>query len=443
MKDKLTDIAIRAMKPRPQSYRVSDGGGLYLQIETSGSKLWRYAYRFGGKQKTLAIGAYPDVSLADARARHLEARRLLSEGVDPGQVRQQAKRDQKVADANSFEAVAREYAEKRKSSWSARHHKEFIARLADNIFPELGERPIAEIQAPDLLAVLRKVESRGALDAAKRLRSVCSLIFRYGVATGRCKADVARDLVGALEPPTPSRMAAVRPEELPALVQAIVGYTGSPVVRLGLQLLMLTAVRPGELVAARWEEFDEENRVWIVPAMRMKRKKADKAKIEGEHLVPLSPWAMEVLEELKQYSVDGEYLFPHERHAVGHMRTDALLYGLYAMGYQGTQTGHGFRAIFSTILNEHRGLGLHKFPSAVIEKQLAHVEGTTVSRAYNRAQYLTERQDLMDYWADYLTGLRNDKQVPPTAKAEPKVIALTSRARSRRGLGASLMCFAL
>jgi integrase len=249
--------------------------------------------------------------------------------------------------------------------------------------------------------------------------------------------------MGALEPPTPGQMNAVRPEELPKLVQDIEGYTGSPVVRLGLQLLMLTFVRPGALVSMRWCDVDAENRVWVVPASAMKLKKADKNRIEGEHLVPLSDWAMAILEELKDYSGDGVYVFPSSRNPAVPMNTDDLLYGLYALNYRGKMSTHGFRAVASTVLNEQRGLGLHSFSPEIIEKQLAHKEPNKVKGAYNRAMYMQERQDLMDYWSNYLEGLRHGKQEPPSAKAETKVIMVTVPKRARRGLGASLMCFAL
>ncbi|MGA7323863.1 MAG: integrase arm-type DNA-binding domain-containing protein [Rhodomicrobium sp.] len=396
----LTDTAIKAAKPREKAYKLSDGGGMFLLVRPDGSKYWRLKYRFADKEKLLALGVYgtggDKVSLKEARDRRGAARSLLKEGKDPAGERKAAKAAERGETA--FEAVAREYAEKQKNRWSESHHRSFVKRLEADIFPAIGKKPIAEIEAPDLLDALRKVERRGSYDTSHRLVQRCGAVFRYGIATGRCKRDVAADLRGALTPHKVKHMAAVKPEELPALLHKIDGYEGELQTCLGLRLLALTFVRTGELIAAEWPEFNMDERLWLIPAERTKRRR--------EHLVPLSRQAVAILEELRRLNGSHHYVFPG-RNRVKHISQNTLIFALYRLGYHKLMTGHGFRTLASTILNEARKpTGERLFHVDVIERQLAHTELNRVRAAYDRSEHLPERATMMQWWADHLDGLR-------------------------------------
>ncbi len=391
----LTDTTIRKVKPEAKPLKLADEKGMFLLVTPAGGKLWRLKYRFDGKEKLLALGAYPDVTLAAARDKRDAARRQLSDGIDPGESRKADKRARALAVENCFEAVAREWYGKRAPTWVATHSKDVLRRLEGNIFPVLGRRPIADIDAPELLATVRKIEARGAHDLAHRVLAVCGQVFRYGVATGRCKRDLSADLRGALTPHVKAHQAAVRPEELPDLLRQVDRYdktTGDTLTRLALQLLGATFVRTGELLGATWEEFDLDAALWAIPASRMKMK--------TEHLVPLSRHALAILDELRPISGAGRFLFPG-RNPDKPISNNTMLFALYRLGYKGKMTGHGFRAVASTILNES---GL--FRPDVIERQLAHCERNEIRGAYNRAEYLPERRKLMDWWGDYLGQLK-------------------------------------
>src|SRR5690349_7686158 len=373
---------------------------MYLEIAPSGGKWWRFKYRFGGKEKRLSLGVYPDVALTVARKRRDAARELLADGKDPSAQRKADKLEAAAKATNSFEAVAREWYGKHSRTWAATHAADVLRQLESNLFPEIGDKPIADISAPILLAAVRKIEHRGAYDLAHRVLQVASQVFRYGVATGRCERDPAPDLRGALTPHKSRNQAAVTPDELPALLRAIANYgdLGEKLTGYALRLMALTFVRTGELVGATWDEIDLEGAAWIVPAERMKMK--------TEHVVPLSRQAVEILRELKTMGAGSRYVFPG-RNPEKPISNNTMLFALYRLGYKGKMTGHGFRAVASTILNESG------FRSDVIERQLAHCERNDVRGAYNRAEYLPERRKMMQQWADMLAAMVQGSKVIP------------------------------
>ena len=399
----LSAVAIRNAKPGTKPRRLYDSGGLYLEVAPAGGRWWRFAYRYGGKRKLLSLGVFPDVSLVDARERRDEARRLLASGVDPSAHRKAEKRAAILRDANSFEAVGREWYGKQAAVWTARHANDVLRRLESNLFPDLGDRPIAEITAPELLAAVRKVESRGAYDLAHRMLGVAGQVFRYAVATHRCERDPSGDLRGALTPHKVRNQAAIRPEELPALLKAIDRYPeiGDRQTALGLRLLCLTFVRTTELIGAEWSEFadlDGKAPNWEVPAERMKMKEA--------HIVPLSRQAVALLKELRVIAGNSRYVLAG-RNRDKPVSNNTLLFALYRLGYKGKMTGHGFRAVASSALNEAG------WRPDVIERQLAHKEPNKVRAAYNRAEYLPERQKMMQHWADMVDAYARDADVIP------------------------------
>jgi len=380
--------------------KLHDGGGLYLWVYADGSKFWRLRYWIAGKEKSLSFGAYPVVSLKEARGKRDEQSKILDANLDPSAERKASNLKSKLAAENSFEAVAREWYEKQLHTWVEHHAKDVKRRLELNIFPSLGRRPICEIEAPELLAAVQKIEKRGAFDLAHRVLQVCGQVFRYGIATGRCTRDLSRDLRGALAPHKKQHQAAVRPEELPDLLRAIATYDelGDKQTRLALQLLAQTFVRTNELIGAEWPEFDLDNALWVIPAGRMK--------MRSEHIVPLSTQALTVLQQLKEIACGSRYVLPG-RNPSKPMSNNTMLFALYRLGYKGKMTGHGFRAVASTILNETG------FNPDVIERQLAHCERNEVRGAYNRAEYLQERKRMMQYWADYLDKIEAGAEVIP------------------------------
>ncbi|MEO6830426.1 MAG: integrase arm-type DNA-binding domain-containing protein, partial [Acidobacteriaceae bacterium] len=378
--------------------KLHDGEGLYLWVFANGRKHWRFRWRVDGKERLLALGQYPHVSLAEARKQRDKMQGQREHDLDPSAERMAEIQRKRIADANSLETVAKEWYGKQVHVWSASHIRDVKRRLEGNIFPILGQRPIAEIEAPELLSAIRKIESRGSYDLAHRVLQVCGQVFRFGIATGRCNRDLSKDLHGALTPHQKQHQAAVRPEELPALMRAIAGYDrlGSSQVRLALQLLALTFVRTGELIGATWDEFKLDEKVWVIPAERMK--------MRAEHIVPLPTQTLALLAELKPLSGYSRFILPG-RNAAKTLSNGAMLMALKRLGYRGKMTGHGFRSVASTVLNEQG------FRPDVIERQLSHCERNAIRGAYNRAEYLPERKRMMQWWADYLDSLLNGSKV--------------------------------
>jgi integrase len=396
----LSDTAIRAAKAAKKPQRLFDGGGLYLEISPSGGKLWRMKYRFGGKEKRLSFGVYPDVSLKDARERRDEARKLLANGKDPGEVKKAQKAAIQAAIADSFEAVAREWFGTWKANKAESHSSKIIARLENDVFPWIGGEPVAGITAPMVLSVLRRIESRGVIETAHRAKENISMVMRYAIATGRAERDPCPDLRGALTPVRKRHMAAITtPSEAGALLRAIEAYKGSYVVRAALSLAPLVFVRPGELRTARWSDIDLEQGEWRYTV----------SKTRTDHLVPLARQAVEILREIHTLTGQGEFVFPGLNH--GQAISDATINkALRSLGYctKTEMTGHGFRAMARTLLHEE----LH-FPPEVIEHQLAHSVPDALGTAYNRTKFLKERREMMQAWADYLDQLKKGSDVIP------------------------------
>jgi integrase len=406
----LSDVEVRNAKPKDKEYKLMDGFGLFLLVTPTNGKLWRLDYRYGGKRKTMAFGAYPALSLADARKRREEAKKLLANGVDPGAVRKAQKQAQ-TEEKETFELIAREWHEKFKASWSSSHAHVTITRLERDVFPWIGKRPISEIDPPEVLAVLRRIESRGAGETARRMRIVCGQVFRYAVATGRAKRDPTPDLKGALSPVISRHMAALTdPKEVAPLLRAIDDYKGSFVVKCALQLAALVFVRPGELRAAQWAEIDLDAAEWNIPVERMKLPLKTKQERKGQsHLVPLSNQAIGILKELQPLTGHGKYVFPSHRTTSRPLSDNAVLSALRRMGFaKDEMSGHGFRAMARTILDEV----LHVRPD-YIEHQLAHAVRDPNGRAYNRTAHLEERRKMMQTWADYLDGLKAGAVILP------------------------------
>ncbi|MDD2367439.1 MAG: integrase arm-type DNA-binding domain-containing protein [Desulfuromonadaceae bacterium] len=391
----LSDIQVKNAKPKEKEYKLMDGFGLFLLVTPTSGKLWRFDYRIGDKRKTMAFGAYPAITLADARQRREEAKKLLANGGDPSENKKAQKTTQGELDANTFEVIAREWHTKFSHTWVPSHAKHKLERLEKTVFPWIGKRPIKELTAPDVLSVLRRLESRGILDTAHRVRFECGAIFRYAVATGRADRDPVADLKGALPPVKNGHHAApTDPKAVAPLLRAIDEFQGSFVVKCALQLAPLLFVRPGELRSAEWSEIDFETAEWNIPAGKMKMKIA--------HLVPLSQQAVKVLLELKQLTGHSKYVFPCQRSPLRCMSENAVNAGLRRMGFEKTEiTGHGFRAMARTILDE-----VLQVRPDYIEHQLAHAVKDPNGRAYNRTAHLVERRKMMQLWADYLDGLK-------------------------------------
>jgi Integrase len=401
----LNEMKIRNAKSRGKFYKLTDSGGLYLHVTEKGGKLWRFKYRFAGKYKLLALGSYPEISLLDVRQSRDEARRQLAKEIDPSAARR-AQKQATIQEIETFELIAKEWHKIFFSTWSVRYAETLMSRLELYIFPWIGKRPIAEIKAPELLAVLRRIESRGILDTTQRVRIICGQVFRYAVVTGRAERDPTTDLKGALPQPQKTNRAAItEPKKVGKLLRAIDGYQGSFVVQCALKLAPLVFVRPGELRHAEWAEIDFENAEWNIPASKMKMKEP--------HLVPLSKQAIEILTELKKLTGSGRYVFPG-RTSERPMSDNAILAALRNMGYaKDEMSGHGFRAMARTILDE-----VLQVRPDFIEHQLAHAVRDPNGRAYNRTAHLKERRRMMETWADYLDGLKAGAKVIPFKKIQ-------------------------
>lgn len=396
----LSDLTIRTTKPGAKPIRLSDSGGLYLEVAPSGGKLWRLKYRFNGKEKRLALGKYPEVGLKDARERRDDARKLLANEIDPGENRKVQKAAKTERAANSFEVVAREWIAKFTPTWAASHTSKIVRRLEMYVFPWLGGKPIAEITAPELLAMTRRIEGKGAIETAHRALQNCGQVFRYAVATGRAERDPTGDLRGALQPVTPKHMAAVtEPRKVAELLRTLDGYQGTLTVRCALQLAPLVFVRPGELRQAEWKDIDLDAAEWRYIA----------SKKGNAHIVPLALQAVAILREVQALTGEGRYVFPSARTIERPMSDNAVLAAMRRLGIaKDEMSGHGFRAMARTILDEVLG-----FRPDLIEHQLAHAVRDPNGRAYNRTAHLPERRKMMQAWADYLDKLKAGAEVIP------------------------------
>lgn len=400
----LSDTAVRSAKSRDRAYKLTDERGLHLHVTAQGSKLWRWAYRFDGKQKLMALGQYPDVSLAQAREGREAARKLLASGTDPMAQRKADKVARRLAVEHSFAAIARIWWESWKSARSASHVDYVWRRLEADVIPAIGARPIAEIEAPELVAMMKAIERRGALDIAKRALQTTSQIFRYAVAHGMATRNPAADIrpSDVLATRKKENYARIEAKELPALLRKIEMYQGAPTTRAAIKLMAMTFVRTSELIGARWDEFDLTHRRWDIPAERMKMK--------TPHIVPLSTQAVNLLRSLHTLTGHSALLFPGERDHEKPMSNNTILGALDRMGYKGRMTGHGFRGIASTLLHEQG------WPHEHIELQLAHQERNRVSASYNHALYLQARAKMMQAWSDFLDTKLADNVTPLTQK---------------------------
>jgi len=399
----LTDTAIRKAKPAEKPVRLFDGGGVYLEVSPAATKMWRFKYRFGGKEKRLALGIYPDVSLSSARQKRDEARKLLADGIDPGEQRKAAKATRAGLAANTFEVIGREWYHKISPTLADTTKEKIIRRLEVDAFPVIGTQPIASIAATDLIKVIERIEKRGSVDIARRVHNYVGRIFRYAVGRGLVSRDPSRDveLRDILPPADVQHHASVTdPKAVGGLLRAIEGFTGSLTTRCAMRLAALVFVRPGELRHAEWTEFDFGKTEWRIPAAKMKMRE--------QHIVPLSVQAIAILMEIQSLTGRGRYVFPSERGGGRPMSENTVNAALRRLGYANNEmTGHGFRSTASTLLHE---LGL---PHAVIERQLAHGERNKVSAAYNFAEHLPERRKMMQQWADYLDKLKAGAEVIP------------------------------
>jgi integrase len=397
----ISEVKVRTSKPREAAYKIFDGGGLFLLVTPSGGKLWHFKYRFDMKEKKLAFGAYPEISLFDARQRRDEARKQLANGIDPGAVRK-AQKQAVTEETETFEVIAREWHTKFTHTWTTGHATKILSAMTRDLFPWIGARPIKELKALELLTCLRRIENRGTLETTHRVRGLLGQIFRYAVATGRAERDPVADLRGALPQPNENHHAAITdPKEVAPLLRALDGYQGHFVVKCALRLAPMLFVRPGELRHAEWAEINLGESVWNIPGIKMKMKEP--------HLVPLPAQAVEILRELQPLTGASRYVFPSARSFARPMSNNAILAALRRMGYdKDTMTGHGFRAMARTILDEV----LHIRPD-YIEHQLAHAVRDPNGRAYNRTAHLVERRKMMQTWADYLDELKAGAVVIP------------------------------
>ena len=402
----LNDAKIRNIKPSDKQTKHFDGGGLFLLVKPSGGKLWRLKYRFDEKEKLLALGSYPEVSLSDARERRDKARKQLANVIDPGALKK-AQKEAETEETETFEVIAREWYGKFVNTWSNGHATTIMGRMQRDLFPWIGKRPIAAIKAPELLAVLRRVEGRGALESTHRIKTIAGQVLRYAVATGRAERDPTGDLRGAIPQPKVKHHAAITdPKEVAPLLRAIEGYQGHYVVKCALRLAPMFFVRPGELRHAEWAEISLDEAAWNIAASKMKMKEP--------HIVPLCSQAVGILTKLKELTGDGRWVFPCVRTNAKPISENTINGALRYMGYdKDTMTGHGFRATARTILDE-----VLQVRPDFIEHQLAHAVRDPNGRAYNRTAHLVERRKMMQQWADYLDRLKAGATVIPFKTAE-------------------------
>ncbi|EMM8061626.1 TPA: tyrosine-type recombinase/integrase [Morganella morganii] len=389
----LTDAKLRTLKPKEKVYRLGDSAGLYIEVAINGSRYWRMKYRFFGKEKRLAFGVYPEVTLAEAREKRDAARKLLASGSDPAEAKKIAKATQQANAENTFEAVAREWHTSKADRWSLRYRDEIIDTFEKDIFPYIGKRPIAELKPMELLEALRKMEKRGALEKMRKVRQRCGEVFRYAIVTGRAEYNPAPDLASALAVPKKVHFPFLTASELPYLLNDLAGYTGSIITKTATQIIMLTGVRTQELRFARWGDIDFDQRLWEIPAEVMKMKRP--------HIVPLSEQVVMLFKQLEPISKHHPLVFIGRNDPRKPISKESINQVIELLGYKGRLTGHGFRHTMSTILHEQG------FNSAWIETQLAHVDKNAIRGTYNHAQYLEGRREMMQWYADYIDSLRN------------------------------------
>ncbi|KVH32251.1 tyrosine-type recombinase/integrase [Burkholderia cepacia] len=397
----LTDVAVRSAKPAEKPYKLTDGGGMYLLVQPNGARYWRMAYRMHGKQKLLALGVYPDVGLALARKRRDDAREKLAIGIDPGEAKKNEKRAARLNARNSFESVALGWMDERRALVQQEQYDKTLARFTSDVFPWLGKRPITDIDAPEILSVLKRIDGRGARYSAHRVRSEISRVFRYGIKEGLCKTDPAKDLVGAIPAPVETHFASItEPAKVGEMLRSFDGFSGTFPVLCALKLAPFVFVRPGELRKAEWSQFNLEKGEWRYLI----------TKTNTAHLVPLATQAVAILRELHALTGTGRYLFPGARTALRPMSNATINAALRRLGYDTRTeiTGHGFRAMARTILHEE----LEQKPE-VIEHQLAHSVPDNLGTAYNRTKFIKDRRAMMQKWADYLDQLKAGAQVIP------------------------------
>ena len=399
----LTDTQVKNAKAKDKTYRLFDGGGLYLEVTATGSKLWRMKFQqANGKEGRLAFGIYPEVTLAEARSKREEAKRHKASGIDPGQAKRVAKREKAVSNANTFEAVAREWHQNKLESWQPGTARNVLHRLEKDVFPFIGSYPISEIKAPLMLDVLRQIEKRGAIDMAKRQGQVCGQIFRYAIACGKCEIDPVPSLRGALKPIAKGHHAAIEPDDLPEFIRAFEKIEGRMYVptRIMFRLMMLTFVRTSELTETPWSEIDLENESWIIDWHRMKmgKRKLNPRKVNHHVFLPRQGW--ELLRELYHVTGNNKYLFPNQRNHEKSATNFGILAALKRMGYSGKMTGHGFRSLAMGVIKERLG-----YRHEVVDRQLSHASGDTYGEAYDRALFLDERKVMMQQYADYLDAV--------------------------------------
>ncbi|EPC3513886.1 tyrosine-type recombinase/integrase [Klebsiella pneumoniae] len=394
---KLTARQVDTSKPKDKPYKLSDGGGLYLLVNPNGSRYWRLKYRIAGKEKLLALGVYPDITLAEARQKRADAKKVLAAGGDPGQEKQEEKQAKEKAVANSFERLAMEWHSHKSTSWSEGYAEHLLMYLKKDIFPFIGQKAITDISQVEMLNVLRKMEQRGVLDKLKKTRQACRQIFTYAIITGRAEHNPVSDLAGALKSPKQQHYPHLLVDQIPDFLRALSEYSGSIITRNATRLLMLTGLRTIELRASEWVDIDFDKGVWNIPAERMKMRRP--------HLVPLSIQVRELLEEIHQLTGRGKYVFPGRNDAGKPMSEASINQVIKRIGYDGKATGHGFRHTMSTILHEQG------YNTAWIETQLAHVDKNSIRGTYNHAQYLDGRREMLQWYADYMAALENGENV--------------------------------
>jgi integrase len=394
----LTDLAAKRAKAKQKDYKLSVKKGLYLLVRANGSKYWRLKYRYAGKEKTLAFGVYPEISLAEAEAKRDRARKTLRDGLDPSVERKKDKLKRREDADATFEILAREWIDMKSRKWKPRHTERVTRSLELDVFPFMGGIPINQIDSVLLRSVLDPIQKRGALDIASRVRQRCSSVFRYGMVVGACSADPAEPLKIVMELPAKRHFAALTAREMPEFLTKVRAYNCNVQTRLAIRLLMLTFVRTVELIGARWDEIDQEEAIWNIPAERMKETRA--------HYVPLSNQSLDCLQQLHAVTGQGDLLFPKRGTTKEPMSNSTILRVIERIGYKGRMTGHGFRSVASTILNES---GLFDFDA--IERQLSHEDRNDVRAAYNRAKYMDERRRMMQWWADKVDALESPSQI--------------------------------